>query len=189
MPDTSRPDDHRAADNSQNVFLVGPMGAGKSTIGRQLARRLDAEFLDSDQAIEARTGVDIPRIFDIEGEEGFRQREQQIIDELTQRRGIVLATGGGVVLDPDNRAHLRGRCLVIYLRASAEQLFNRTERDNQRPLLQGGGERLSRIRELLDEREPLYREVAHLIIDTDGLTVRRTVNNICKRLQSPVSDP
>ena len=176
-------DSHQPECSKRNIFLTGLMGAGKSTIGRQLARRLDMDFHDSDQTIEARTGVDIPRIFDIEGEEGFRRREQQIIDELTGLEGIVLATGGGVVLSPENRAHLHERGFVIYLRANAEQLLERTERDTQRPLLQGN-DRLARIRELLAEREPFYREVAHLIIDTDGLTVRRTVNNICKHLQS-----
>ena len=179
MTDSRQPEHHK-----QNIFLVGLMGAGKSTIGRQLARRLNMDFHDSDQTIEARTGVDIPRIFDIEGEAGFRRREQQIIDELTRLDGVVLATGGGVVLDADNRACLRERGLVIYLKADPGQLLERTERDTQRPLLQQGDDRLGRIRQLLDEREPYYREVAHLIIDTNGLTVRRTVNNICKYLQS-----
>lgn len=172
---------------SQNIFLVGPMGAGKSTIGRQLARRLGLAFHDSDQAIEARTGVDIPRIFDIEGEAGFRRREQQIIDELTGLSGIVLATGGGAVLNPENRAHLSDRGFVIYLRADADQLLERTERDSQRPLLQQGDDKLTRIHQLLAERDALYTQLAHLIIDTDRLTVRRTVNNICRRLQAPAS--
>lgn len=166
-----------------NIFLIGPMGAGKSTIGRQLARRLGLVFYDSDQAIEQRTGVDIPRIFDIEGEAGFRRREQQAIDELTQLSGIVLATGGGVVLNADNRGCLRDRGFVVYLRASAEQLLQRTERDTQRPLLQGD-DRRKRIQQLLAERDPLYTELADLIIDTDSLTVRRTVNNICRQLQT-----
>ncbi len=166
-----------------NVFLIGPMGVGKSTIGRQLARRLKLEFHDSDHAIEARTGVDIPLIFDIEGEAGFRRREQQVIDELTALPGVVLATGGGAVLNAYNRACLRTRGFVVYLRAEPEQLLARTERDRQRPLLQNG-DRLARIQEILAERDPLYRELADLIIDTDRLTVRRTVNNICRRLQT-----
>lgn len=166
-----------------NIFLIGPMGVGKSTIGRQLARRLQLEFHDSDQAIEARTGVDIPLIFDIEGEAGFRRREQQIIDELTAMPGIVLATGGGAVLTAANRQCLKDRGFVVYLRADAEQLLARTERDTQRPLLQTA-DKFNRIQEILSQREPLYRELADLIIDTDSLTVRRTVNNICRHLQS-----
>lgn len=186
MTEPRQADQVEPAHNISNIFLVGPMGAGKSTIGRQLARRLEMDFHDSDQTIEARTGVDISRIFDIEGEEGFRRRERQIMDELTQLQGVVLATGGGVVLDPDNRTHLRERGLVVYLRASADQLLERTERDTQRPLLQGN-DRHGRIRQLLAERDPLYTEVAHLIIDTDSLTVRRTVNSICRHLQSEAS--
>lgn len=166
-----------------NIFLVGPMGVGKSTIGRQLARRLKLDFHDSDQAIEARTGADIPLIFDIEGETGFRRREQQVIDDLTRLQGIVLATGGGAVLSAENRRHLRERGLVIYLRANAEQLLARTDRDKQRPLLQSE-DKFARIEEILRERDVLYRELADLIIDTDRLTVRRTVNNICRQLDA-----
>lgn len=165
-----------------NIFLVGPMGVGKSTVGRMLARRLGLEFHDSDQVIEARTGVDIPLIFEIEGEAGFRRRERQVIHELTRLEGIVLATGGGAVLDADNRDDLRDRGYTIYLRADPDKLLQRTARDTQRPLLQGD-DRLVRIKQLLDEREGLYREVADLIIDTDQLTVRRSVNAICRQLQ------
>src|SRR5690554_2872722 len=120
----------------QSIFLVGPMGAGKSTVGRFLAERLGYEFIDSDHEIEARTGVTIPMIFDIEGEAGFRQREMTVIDELTQRPNIVLATGGGVVLAEDNRRALRSRGFVIYLRSSVESLVQRTKNDRNRPLLQ-----------------------------------------------------
>lgn len=165
-----------------NIFLVGPMGVGKSTVGRMLARRLGLEFHDSDQVIEARTGVDIPLIFEIEGEAGFRRRERQVLHELTRLEGIVLATGGGAVLDADNRDDLRSRGYTVYLRADPDKLLQRTARDTQRPLLQGD-DRLARIRQLLDEREELYREVADLIIDTDQLTVRRSVNAICRQLQ------
>ncbi|MDZ7734789.1 MAG: shikimate kinase [Gammaproteobacteria bacterium] len=164
------------------------MGAGKSTIGRQLARRLEMDFHDSDQTIEARTGVDISRIFDIEGEAGFRRREQQIIDELTRLQGVVLATGGGVILDPDNRARLRQRGLVdLPAGPMPISLLERTERDYPAAVTARGMTGTGRIRQLLAERDPLYTEVAHLIIDTDSLTVRRTVNNICRHLQSEAS--
>lgn len=168
-------------DCQRNLFLIGPMGVGKSTIGRQLARRLGRDFYDSDQEIEKRTGVDIPLIFEIEGEAGFRRRERQVIDELTQLQSIVLATGGGAVIDPANRDCLRQRGFVVYLRADPEQLLQRTERDCQRPLLQSGN-KLARIRELLTARDALYREITDLIIDTDQLTVRRSLNTICKQL-------
>ena len=121
---------------AQNIILVGLMGSGKSTIGRHLAKSLELEFVDSDHEIERRTGANIPLIFDVEGEAGFRQREKKVIDELTQRRGVVLATGGGAVLDPENRARLRERGKVIYLYATAEQLLSRTAKDRNRPLLQ-----------------------------------------------------
>ncbi|MCI0399759.1 MAG: shikimate kinase AroK [Gammaproteobacteria bacterium] len=162
-----------------NIFLVGPMGAGKSTIGRELAKQLKLEFLDSDQEIEKRTGVDIPFIFEIEGEEGFRKREKQIIDELTQVQGIVLATGGGAVLDPDNRARLVSRGFVIYLHAPIEQLLERTFLDRKRPLLQNEDPR-QKMEHLIEKRDPLYRDVADLIVETGRRTVRRVVNEICQ---------
>lgn len=171
-----------SAGRHRNIFLIGPMGVGKSTIGRQLARRLGWDFHDSDQAIEKRTGVDIPLIFEIEGEAGFRRRECQVIDELTRLQNIVLATGGGAVLEPANRDCLRERGRVVYLRADPEQLLRRTERDRQRPLLEAQ-DKLARIKELLAARDGLYREVADLIMDTDQLTVNRLVNSICRRLQ------
>ncbi|MEX0951894.1 MAG: shikimate kinase AroK [Gammaproteobacteria bacterium] len=172
-------------DSGASIFLVGPMGVGKSTVGRQLAKRLQREFHDSDQTIEARTGVDIPLIFEFEGEEGFRRRERQVLDELTALDSIVLATGGGAVLDPDNRTLLAKRGLVVYLRANPEQLLERTIHDQHRPLLQTP-DRLGRIRELLAERDVLYRGLADLTIDTDRLTVRRSVNAICKKLQTEI---
>ena len=160
-----------------NLFLVGLMGAGKTTIGRQLAKRLKLPFIDSDHEIESRTGANIPWIFDIEGEKGFRKRERDVIDELTQREGIVLATGGGAVLDKRNRAHLSERGVVIYLYTSIEQLVKRTAKDRNRPLLQTGNPR-NRLEELLTERDPLYREIADIVIETDNRNVLATVKAI-----------
>lgn len=165
----------------ENVFLVGPMGAGKTTIGRQLAKRMGWEFVDSDHEIERRTGATIPLIFEIEGEAGFRKREQVVIDELTQRRSIVLATGGGAVLDPDNRRHLAARGMVVYLRASLDTLFERTARDKNRPLLQTEDPR-GRLAAILEQRDPLYREVADVIIDTDKQGAREVVRDLVRRI-------
>jgi len=165
-----------------NIFLIGLMGSGKSTIGRHLAKSLELEFVDSDHEIERRTGANIPLIFDVEGEAGFRQREKKIIDELTQRRGVVLATGGGAVLDPDNRAHLRGRGKVIYLYATVEQLLNRTAKDRNRPLLQTADPR-ARLQELLEVRDALYREMADLVVDTGGRTARSTEREILAKIR------
>ena len=165
-----------------SLFLVGPMGAGKSTIGRQLAKSLSCVFVDSDKEVEERTGVDIPLIFELEGEAGFRARERAAIDELTQQPGIVLATGGGAVLDPDNRQHLRSRGQVIYLETSVDQQLSRTARDRHRPLLQTDNPR-ARLEELMRIRAPLYREVAHHIVATDGRRVRDVVDDILQRLQ------
>ncbi|MFQ5486913.1 MAG: shikimate kinase AroK [Gammaproteobacteria bacterium] len=169
-------------DKAANIFLIGPMGSGKTTIGRQLAKVLDKTFVDSDQEIEARTGADIPWVFDIEGEAGFRQREQAVIDELTRRQGVVLATGGGAVLSEENRRHLAERGLVIYLRASIDQQLRRTAKDRNRPLLQTGDPR-ARLEALLVQRDPLYREIANIIVDTDNRSIRSTVNTILKRLR------
>jgi len=168
--------------NSNNIFLIGLMGAGKSTIGRHLAKSLDLEFVDSDHEIERRTGADIPLIFDIEGEAGFRQREKKVIEELTQRSGIVLATGGGVVLDEDNRACLRDRGKVIYLYATVDQLLTRTAKDRNRPLLQTADPR-ARLEELLKARDGLYREVADLIVDTGGRTARSAEREILAKIR------
>ena len=166
----------------QNIFLVGLMGAGKSTIGRHLAKSLGLEFVDSDHEIERRTGASIPLIFDVEGEAGFRQREKKIIAELTQRAGIVLATGGGVVLDPDNRACLRERGKVIYLYATVEQLLARTAKDRNRPLLQTADPR-ARLQELLAGRDALYREVADVVVDTGGRTARSAEREILAKIR------
>lgn len=163
------------------IFLVGPMGAGKSTVGRRLARRLGLEFVDCDQALEARTGVDIPRIFDIEGEAGFRRREAALIDELTRRRGIVLATGGGAVTDPLSRQHLSERGTVVYLRASVETQLART-RHSSRPLLQCADPR-GRLTDLLAARGPLYEAIADIVVDSAEGSPERLATQIAGQLQ------
>lgn len=150
-----------------NVFLIGPMGAGKTAVGRQLARRLGLEFADSDAEVERRTGVDIAYIFEKEGEEGFRIREREVIDELTQAAGIVLATGGGAVLAPVNRERLAARGTVVFLDTTIEQQLERTQRSQHRPLL-ANTDRRAKLEELMKVREPLYRSIAAITIRTDG---------------------
>lgn len=162
------------------------MGAGKTSIGRQLAEALGMEFLDSDHEIEARSGVTIPWIFDVEGEEGFRKREQAMIDELSQRQNIVLATGGGAVLSETNRHCLKTRGTVIYLSASIDQLLERTRLDRNRPLLQTENPR-AKLEELMQIREPLYREVADIVLETDNSSIRHAVNHIIKLLKKTPS--
>lgn len=157
----------------KNIFLVGLMGAGKTSVGRQLAARLGKTFVDSDHEIEARTGTTIPVIFEVEGEAGFRRREAEVIDELTQQSGIVLATGGGAVLDAATRAHLKSRGLTIYLSAKVVDLWYRTRNDRNRPLLDCGDPR-QRLENLLALRDPLYREVADLVVETG----RPSVNHL-----------
>jgi shikimate kinase len=164
-----------------SLFLTGPMGSGKSTIGRQLAKQLGMEFHDSDHEIERRTGVNIPLIFEIEGEQGFRKRERIVIDELTQLPDIVLATGGGAILDPDNRSHLGQRGRIIYLHTPVDVQLARTASDRNRPLLQTGNPR-QRLEELMQVREPLYRESADLVVDTVGKRVRDVVREIVAQL-------
>ncbi len=166
----------------QPLFLVGMMGAGKTTIGRSLARVLDREFVDLDHELEARCGVRVSLIFDIEGEEGFRKRETMALNECSRRRGIVLATGGGAVLAPENREYLKQRGVVVYLRASAEELFRRVSRDRNRPLLQTADPK-GRLRSLLQEREPLYEEVASLTFDTGTMAVTQVVRCLVPLLQ------
>jgi shikimate kinase len=153
------------------------MGAGKTTIGRRLAKSMHKKFIDADQELERRTGASIALIFDVEGEPGFRQREKRIIDELTQLDDVVLATGGGSILDPDNRAVLTARGFVVYLHATVEKLLERTRRDSSRPLLMTD-DPAARIRELLEQRESLYREVADLMIDTGTLNLTEVVKKI-----------
>lgn len=165
------------------VFLVGMMGAGKTTIGRALARVLGREFRDLDHEIEARCGVRIAHIFDIEGEEGFRRRERHVLEECSAMPGIVLATGGGAVLAPENRAHLKARGVVIYLRATPEELYRRVARDRNRPLLQTEDPQ-ARIRELVAAREPLYDEVADIVFDTGSMPVPQVVKALLPLLQN-----
>lgn len=165
-----------------NLFLVGPMGAGKTTIGRRLAQALGRDFLDTDKEIERRTGVSIPLIFEMEGEAGFRAREKTVIADLTQRQDIVLATGGGAVLDPANRRCLAERGLVIYLYTTVDEQLRRTRHDTNRPLLHTADPR-TRLQELLRIRDPLYREVANLIINTDNKSTRQVAQIILRRLK------
>ena len=149
----------------ENIFLVGLMGAGKSTVGRILARRLGKRFVDTDHEIEKRNGVTIPVIFEIEGEDGFRRREQEVLADLAQEIDLVLSTGGGIVLKPENREALRNHGFVVYLNARPELLAERTKHDRTRPLL-NVEDPLTRLRELYAVRDPLYREVAHAVVET-----------------------
>ena len=164
------------------IFLIGPMGSGKSTIGRQLARLLNLDFEDSDHEIQQRTGVDIPTIFDFEGEAGFRHREKQVIDELTQRECLVLATGGGSVLDADNRRNLSSRGVVVYLHCDPEQQYERTIKDRNRPLLQTD-DRLARLKTLMTERDPLYRTTADYVITTDRRNATAIAREIMRKIK------
>jgi shikimate kinase len=168
---------------AQNIFLVGPMGAGKSTVGRQLAEALSFTFKDSDHEIQRRTGVDIPTIFEFEGEDGFRGRERQVIANLVAEERIVLATGGGAVLDAENRQNLTSRGVVIYLHCTPEQQFSRTSRDRGRPLLRTE-DPLQILRDLMDERDPIYRQVADLVVSTEKRGTASVVKEILRRLQS-----
>lgn len=149
---------------TRNVYLVGLMGAGKTTIGRTLAKRLNLDFVDSDREIEARTGVSIPTVFEIEGESGFRKREAQVIADLSQQSNQVVATGGGVVLSPENRSNMRASGFVVYLNVPPHTLWERTRHDRNRPLLQVA-DPLLRLKELYAQRDPFYREVANLVVD------------------------
>lgn len=171
---------------SGNIVLIGPMGAGKSTVGRNLARALQKTFVDSDKVIEERTGASISLIFEIEGESGFRDREAQVLSELVKQQNLVLATGGGAVLRPENRQRLREGGYVVYLRAPLDLLVERTARDQNRPLLVNTDPR-QRLAALMQEREPLYRETADLIIDTGHRTVRQVVSLIRQQC-SPATD-
>ena len=173
---------------SGNIFLVGMMGAGKTSVGRVLAKRLNKIFYDSDHVIEERTGVKIPVIFEIEGEPGFRHRESAVLDELTALEEVVLATGGGAVLARENRDWLRTRGTVVYLRASVKDLLNRTRHDKNRPLLQTADPR-ARLNDLYEMRDPLYREVAHVTIDTGSQSLTTLVTRLHQLLESRCDRP
>jgi shikimate kinase len=164
------------------IFLIGPMGAGKSTIGKQLASALKLTFEDADNEIQRRTGVDIPTIFEFEGEEGFRKREAAVIDELTQLDHRVLATGGGAVLLPENRRNLAARGYVIYLHCSTEQQFERTSKDKGRPLLDTDNPKET-LEELMEERLPLYRETADLEVTTEQRGAASVVKEIIGKIE------
>ncbi len=168
---------------SENIYLVGLMGAGKTTIGRQLAKALRVPFYDSDKAIEERTGVDIPTIFEFEGEEGFRKREQKMLQDLTKMKGIVLATGGGAILREENRKLLKENGFIVYLHCSVERLIERTRHDTQRPLLQTENPQ-ARIEDLFAERNPLYLECADFKVDTGTLQSKEVVNVILEAYEA-----
>jgi len=170
---------------ASNLILVGPMGAGKSTIGRRLSKRFGLRFIDLDREIEQRCGARIPLIFEHEGEAGFREREHATLAAVlgSSAGGLLLATGGGAVLDPDNRRCLAGRGFVIYLCASVDEQLRRTRGDDNRPLLRTADPR-SRLAQLFAQRDPLYREIADLIVASDGQTLRAIIQQILDRLGS-----
>lgn len=168
--------------NQKNIFLIGLMGTGKTTVGRQLSRKLKMDFYDSDRVIEERTGADIPLIFEKEGEAGFRQREVDIIDELTQMKNIILATGGGSVLNAENRHHLTNRGTVFYLKSNLKTLVTRTSKDKNRPLLQAEEPIEKILQRLLDERGPLYEETADYTIETANNSIHNVIQAIIKHL-------
>ncbi|MGL9769798.1 MAG: shikimate kinase AroK [Sodalis sp. (in: enterobacteria)] len=168
----------------RNIFLVGPMGAGKSTIGRQLAQQLHMDFFDSDQEIERRTGANVAWVFDVEGEEGFRDREEKVINELIEKQGIVLATGGGSVKLRETRNRLSARGVVIYLQTTIEKQLTRTQRDKKRPLLQVEAPPRKLLEALARERNPLYEEIADVTICTDEKSAKVVANQIINMLEN-----
>lgn len=165
-----------------NVFLIGPMGSGKTAVGKQLAKLLHLQFYDSDAEIEHRTGVDIPYIFEKEGEAGFREREREVIDLLTAMRDVIIATGGGAVLLPENREHLANRGRVVYLQTGIEQQLERTRHGRQRPLLYTDDPE-QKLRDLMLHRAPLYESIAAVVVPTDGRQVRAVAEEVVQRLQ------
>ena len=163
---------------SKNIVLVGPMGSGKTTVGRRLARELNQDFFDTDHEIIVKTGVPIDHIFDIEGEDGFRERESKILENLCQMSNIILATGGGIVILPKNREILKISGLVVYLTSSVDQLLRRTAKSKTRPLLENSTDRKKTITELLEYRDIYYREVASVVIDTTGKKLHEVIKII-----------
>ena len=167
---------------SDNIFLIGPMATGKTTIGKKLAKKTSKKFYDSDIEIKKSTGADIPLIFEIEGDTGFRKRETKIISKLVLHRNIVLSTGGGAVLAEENRNMLTKNGIVVYLKSSAKKIFDRTYGDKSRPLLQGNNS-LSKIKEILKEREHLYELLANEVICTDNFNTEEIIQEILKKIK------
>lgn len=164
-----------------NIFLVGMMGAGKTTLGRALAQRLQLEFVDTDKVLVERTGVPVATIFEIEGEDGFRRREADILEELSARNGCVIATGGGAILLEANRLLMRRRGTVVYLRARLDNLWERTRHDGSRPLLATSDPRAT-LSELLEKRDPLYRDAAHIVVDSGAQSAATLVGRVVAAL-------
>ena len=169
---------------SINIVLVGPMGSGKTTIGRRLAHELNQDFFDTDHEIIGKTGVTIDHIFDIEGEEGFRERESKILENLCQMSNIILATGGGIVILSKNRKILKNSGLVVYLSSSVNQLLKRTAKSKTRPLLENSSDRRKTITELLEARDVYYREVASFVVDTTGKKLHEVINIIIREAEN-----
>jgi shikimate kinase len=168
--------------NSKNIVLVGPMGCGKTTIGRRLSIKLNQDFFDTDHEIIKKTGVSIDHIFDIEGEEGFRQRESEALESLCDMKNVVIATGGGVVLLPQNRVVLKSTGVVVYLLSSVDQLLRRTAKSKTRPLLENSSDRQKTITEIVNARDKYYREVATIVIDTTGKKLNEVIDLIMNDL-------
>lgn len=176
---------HTAEEIDSNILLVGMMGAGKTTIGKSLASYLNKKFIDSDNEIQKRTGVKIPVIFEIEGETGFRKRESEMLRELLKIKNMVLATGGGVILNLQNRELLKQNGTIVYLRASVEDLWHRTRHDKNRPLLQTI-DLQAKLSELYDQRDPIYREIAHIVVESGKQSIRQMVKSLAQQLTYPV---
>ena len=169
---------------SNNIVLVGPMGSGKTTVGRRLAHELNQDFFDTDHEIIDKTGVNIDYIFDIEGEEGFRERESKILENLCQMSNIILATGGGIVILPKNRKILINAGLIVYLSSSVDQLLRRTAKSKTRPLLENSTNRKKTITELVEARDVYYREVASFVVDTTGKKLQEVINIIIRETKN-----